>query len=185
MIDNSKNKDLTLAYTTSTGIKFYAFENPLSISPQRGIAAELAKVYLDMNITKRSLKELIKQCKIAAGAQDIVKSYSIIQEIEYRLEFLGEDTSILDLANIYFFLEDEDPEQPNEVANRAKHKIFEADQSAKIFFLKIGIALSNKFSGKPEQDILDYLEENRKMSDRIRRYIAEESQLGSTSTSTN
>jgi hypothetical protein len=174
-INNSKNPNLSFVYEAKNGAKFYSLVDPFTISALRGISAEKAKRFLDMNITERSLKELIKECKKAAGENDIVKAFSIIQEIEYRLNFISEESSILDLVCIYFFLEDEDPEIASEAFNKRKHAIFEADPQCRSFFLQIGIVICKKFSPKQEESMFDYLAENQVTSQRILRYIAAES----------
>lgn len=180
MVNNAVNPKLKEAYKTRTGVKFFCYINPLEVSALRGLGAEKAKRYMDLNITERSLKALLLDCKTRAGANDLVGAFSVIQEIEYRVNFLAEEHSILDLASIYFFLEDEDPEEPSEVHNRRKHSIFEKDSEARGFFLRIGLSLAKKFSEKQEQDILNYLEENKILSERIRRYISLESETSST-----
>lgn len=180
MVDNSQNNKLTLVYTSKTGDEFYSYIDPLQIGAIRGIAAEKAKRFMEMMLTSRTLSELIKEIKKEAGAGDIVKAFSIVQEIEFRQHFICEESSILDLVCIYFFLKDEDPEEPSEHFNKMKHKIFEQDKACKGFFLHIGLALSKRFSEKQEKDMLTYLEENRMTSERIRRYIAEESLIHST-----
>lgn len=182
VIDNSKNKTLAVAYTTSKGKVFYSFANPLDLPPIRGLGAEKAKRFLDLKITERSMRELITRCKTVAGAGDLVEAFAIIQEIDYRLRFITEESSVLDLVSIYFILEDEDPEIPSEAKNREKHKIYEEDPKARAFFLRIGVAFLNQFSGKPDEDFLAYLEENKTMSERIRRFIVEESSITSMST---
>ena len=180
-IDNSKNPLLNLSYTSKDGTEFYSYVDPLQISTLRGVAAEKAKRFLDMNLTHRTLSEIIREIKKEAGAGDIVKAFSLVQEIEFRLHFLSEESSILDLVCIYFFLKDENPEEPNEASNRKKHKVFEEDAQCRGFFLKIGLALCKKFSPKQEEDMLIYLEDNKILSERIRRYIAPESLIRSTS----
>lgn len=186
MVDNSKNPALVPAYTCDGGAHhgtvFYAFENVLNIGTLRGLSAEKAAQFADMKITERSLRELIKECKIAAGAGDLVKAFSMIQEIDYRLNFICEENSILDLVCIYFMLQDEDPEVASEAMNKKKHKIFEEDPKARAFFLRIGVDIMSKLSGKPADDLNSYLKENQNLSDRIRRYIASESSINSMST---
>lgn len=174
MIDNSKNQSLTLAYTSANGTEFYALVNVLEISALRGLSAEKAKRFMELNITERSLKALIEEYKIAAKENDVNKFHSIIYEIGYRLEFLCEENSILDLACIYFFLKDEDPEIPSEAFNKRKQNIFKDDLICRGFFLQIGLSLCKKFSEKQEKDMVDYLEDNKALSERIMRFIAEE-----------
>lgn len=184
MVDNSKNSNLKEVFTSSNGTPFYAYIDPLQISALRGLASDKAKRFLEMNITERSLKALIDEYKSAAKEGDVNKFHSIVYEIGYRLEFLCEETSILDLVCIYFFLQDEDPELPSESHNKRKHEIFQNDLKAKGFFLQIGLSLCKKFSEKQEKDMLDYLAtpEIQNLSERIRKFIANESAINSTTT---
>jgi hypothetical protein len=188
LIDNSKNPLLNPIFHANDGTKegawFYGFIDPLSIPTVRGLAAEKAKRFVDMNITERTLKELIRQFKIEAKSGDITKAFWIIQEIDYRLEFISEESSLLDLSNVYFMLNEEDPENPSEAMNRKKHAIFAKDSKAKDFFLSIALSIVKRFSEKPEEDILSYLEDTKVMSERIRRYVPEEHLINSMNTST-
>ncbi len=179
IIDNSKNPLLELVKTGKNGEKFYAYVDPLTISTPRGLAALKAKRFADLNITERSLRELIRQCKTEAGAGDIIKAFSIIQEIEFRLDLLCEESSLLDLACIYFFLENEDPENPSDATNRKKHSIFNSDQELKGFFLRIALSILKKSSESPEEDLLNYIQDSQAITERIRRYIPEEHLINS------
>lgn len=174
MIDNSKNTSLTLVYTSANGTCFYALVNVLEISALRGLSAEKAKRFMELNITERSLKSLIDEYKIAAKENDVNKFHSIVYEIGYRLEFLCEENSILDLVCIYFFLKDEDPAVPSEAFNKRKQELFKDDLAARGFFLQIGLTLCKKFSEKQEKDMLDYLADNKALSERILKFIATE-----------
>lgn len=174
VIDNSKNPLLQLVKTGKGGENFYSYIDPLTISTPRGLAALKAKRFADMNITERSLRELIREIKSEAGAGDIVKAFSIVQEIEFRLTLICEESSLLDLACIYFFLQDEDPENPSDAMNRKKHAIFNSDQEIKGFFLRIALSILKKSSEKPEEDSLNYIQDSQAIAERIRRFIPEE-----------
>lgn len=181
MIENSKNPLLQLVKTGNNGEKFFSFIDPLTISTARGLAALKAKRFSDMNITSRSLRELVRQIKQEAGAGDIVKAFSMVQEIEFRLDLISEESSLLDLVCIYFFLEDEDPNIPSDAMNRKKHAIFNSDPDLKGFFLKIALAITKKSSEKPEEDLLSYMADSQSIAERIRRFIPEEHLITSTS----
>lgn len=182
-IDNETNPMLQVIKISKDGTKFYGFIDPLTIPVLRGLAAEKAKRFVDMMITERSLRDLIRQCKVEAGSGDVIKAFSIIQEIETRLDFISEENSLLDLSSVYFLLQDEDPSVPSNSMNQRKHAIFNSDPDVKGFFLRIALSIVKRFSEKPEEDILNYLEDTRTMSERIRRYIAEEHLIHSTNTS--
>ena len=172
VIDNSKNTQLNLVYTDSEKNKWYSHINPLEISPIRGLSAEKAKRFMEMKITEKSLKALILEIKVAAGQNDIVKAFSIIEEINHRLNFITEEDSILDLVLIYYFLEDENPNVPSEYHNDKKRKILIKDPKARGFFLQIGISLMKQFSSIPEENLNEYLIKTKDLADRIYRYIS-------------
>lgn len=171
MIENSKNPNLNLAYEDG-GVKFYAHINPLEISPIRGVAAERASRFVNMMITENNLRTLIKEIKTAAGQSDIVKAFSIVQEIEYRLDFICEENSVLELACIYYMLEDENPHTFNSAFTEKKMKIFNDNENARSFFLHIGLSLIDKFSKLPEIDLRTYLAQNQIHAERIYRFIS-------------
>lgn len=177
MIDNSKNELLKLAYEDGD-IKFYCHHNPLEISPIRGVAAERASRFVNMMITEKNLRDLIKEIKTEAGKGDLVKAFSIVQEIEYRLDFICEENSVLELACIYYMLQDENPETFNSAFTEKKMKIFNENEKAKNFFLLIGLSLTEQFSKLPEEDLstslqkkMEYLKEMQIYAERIFRYI--------------
>lgn len=183
MIDNSTNTALIEAYTCKggahDGVKFYCFENVLNIGALRGLAADKASRFAEMKLTERSMKEIIKEMKREAAAGDLIKAFSLVQEIEYRLNFICEENSILDLVCIYFMLQDENPEFASEATNKRKHKIFEEDPKARAFFLNIGVDLMSKLLKKPAEDLHSYLKENQALSDRLLRFIVAESSINS------
>ncbi len=171
MIDNSKDPLLTLVYNED-GKEFYSHLNPMEISPVRGIAIERARRFLDMNIREMELKKLIKQIKAEAGAGDIVKAFSIVQEIEYRLDFICEETSIFEFVSIYYFLKDEDPKVYNAAITEKKMKMFAEDEKLSSFFLHIGLILIDRFMKLPEVDLRTYMEQNKVHAERIYRFIS-------------
>lgn len=182
-IPNSQNPNLTVIYDSkATGEKFYGFIDPLSIPTPRGLAAEKAKRFIDLKLTERSLKALIKEIKKEAGSGDIVKAFAWVQEIEFRLEMITEESSLLDLACIYTMLENEDPDHPTDAFNRKKHEIFAKDKDAKGFFLTIALSVVKRYSDKPEEDLFSYLEDSQAIAERLRRILPEEHLINSIST---
>lgn len=172
-IDNSKNPDLVLAWENADKtIQFYSQRNPLKVSALRGVAAETARRFASMCLTKDSLTELIKEAKRCINIDhDFVQAFAIMQEIQFRSEMICEEDSILDLVKLYYFLPDEHPDIPTEAKNKEKSKIIKENPDLKAFFLQIGILLLDKFSMKSESDVLLYLERTRSIAERIRNYL--------------
>lgn len=170
--DNSKNELLELAYTDKLGNKWYNHSNVLGISPARGIAAARADRYVGLKISENNFKDLINAAIDGVNTnQDFVGAFAILNELKYRSEFLCEENSILDLASIYYFLEDENPEFPSEYHNKKKLDIWQKDELCRGFFLHMGLALTKRFSTTAEDDLLKFLQESLPIAERIYRFI--------------
>ncbi len=172
---NEDNTKVKLVFTSLKGTKIFTLVDITEISAFRGVAAETAQRYAKMNVTEKELKALISSYKANVNNQDLVKAHSIIQEIDYRLEMICETNSLFDLAAIYFFIEGEDADMPNEIINAKKKELFDAEPDLKAFFLLASMSLTKRFSEQQGKDLLSYLEETKHLAERIYRYIAKRS----------
>lgn len=171
---NATDPRLKLAYEDKEAkVKFYTFTDGQYLPALRGIAAQRARRFVEMNMTEKNMKALVKKCKDHAQKMNVVDAFAIIHEMEYRLEFLGEEESLLDLVCLYYLLEDESPEFANEQANAKKREFIMTNVKARAFFLPIAVSLSSKLSNKSLDAALNYLEEVRPLAERIYRYIPE------------
>lgn len=168
-IDNSKNENLQVAFEdVQNKIIFYCLKNPTELPARRGVAAMKAKRFAEMKIDEESMRQLMKRVKMAVnGNQDFVEAMGWWQQIEFRLNMICEEKSILDLVCLYYYLPDEDPEKPTKEANDAKRKIFEEHEHIKGFFLRIGISMMNNFSMKHDEEVLSYLAETKKVAEQL------------------
>lgn len=171
---NEQNENVSLVFTSAKGTKIFAFKDPLSsISALRGVAAEEAKRFASMNITKQELKMLFNKCKTAVNIKkDFTEVMAIIYDIDYRLDMICEEKSLLELAYIFFMLEGEDDEKPSLDFNLKKQKIVGEQTDLKGFFLRTALKLAETFSEKQEDNLLTYLQETKAMSERINRYFS-------------
>lgn len=175
-IDNSKNNNLKEVYTDHKGNKWYGYINPLEISAIRGIAAQRADRYVALMISEKELTLLIEEQEKAAKAMDVVRVYAIIYEIKTRLKMLCEENSLLDLAGIYYFLKDEDPDMPSPSHDEKKRLIWEADPACRAFFLLKGIEHTEKLKNIPPADSLKFLEKAKGIAEKIYTFIPRPSQ---------
>lgn len=168
-MDNSKNEALQIAYEDPISkIKFYCLKNPLELPAKRGVLAMKAKRFAEMKIDEESMRGIMQKVKTAVNAnQDFVEAMGWWQQIEFRLNLICEEKSILDLVCLYYYLEDEDPNQPTKEANEKKRKIFEEYPAIKGFFLRIGINMMNNFSMQHDEAVLSYLAETKKVADQL------------------
>lgn len=176
MIDNSQNPKLQVAYQDPQNekITFYCLKNPLDLPAMRGVHALKAKRFADLKIDVDSMKELMKKIKTAINVkQDFVEAMGWWQQIEFRLEMITEERSLLDLVCLYYYLPDEDPEVPSAEATKKKMKIFEDHPKIKGFFLRIAINMMNNFSMQHDEAVLSYLKETEQMAEILRQMLEE------------
>lgn len=175
-IDNSKDKSLVEVYTDSKGNKWYQHENVLDLSPARGVSASKADRFVSLRITEANLLALLD--KAIDGVNDskpnFVQMAAIVHEIRRRMELMCEETSLLELASIYYFLQDEDPRFPSLHHNKAKHEIWKEDDMCQSFFLHMSLALTKQFSTISEEDLLKFLmnSQAKEMAERIYQHIS-------------
>lgn len=166
------NPSFVKVYTDASGNNWYTLVNITDIGSIRSVAAERANRFIGMHLSQFELKKLTRAQNEAFRTGEIMKAAAIGHEIEYRNEFLTEENSIFDLVHIYYLLEDEDPNKPEEWALRKKHEIWAHDLAAHAFFLRIGLTLTKRFSSLSEDASLKYLLEIKATAERIYRYIS-------------
>lgn len=160
-------------YTDKFGNKWYSYVNPLSIPAKRAIAAEVATRFAEMNITKASFKVLVDEMKKKANEGNIVELFQLLAEIEFRLEFLGEEETLKQLACCYFLINDEDEADYSDVYNSKKLEVWREDDEAKYFFIQGAFILTQGYSSLSEIDIQEYLIQNAPNADRLNQILQE------------
>lgn len=171
-IDNSKNTDLDKVYTDALGNNWYVHKNVLDISPARGIAAARADRFVSLRLSQHNMEALLDVAIEGINKEmNFVQATAILHQLKHRCHFLTEESSLLDLAAIYYFLQDEDPLFPSDHHNTTKRDIWEKDGSCKGFFLSMGIQLTKQFSDTPEEDLEKFLRETISQAEEIYQYI--------------
>ena len=155
------------------GNRWYRYENNLTMPAKRAIAAEVATRFADMNLTKPIFKKLVEQMKKFANEGNIVDMFNLLSEIEFRLDYLGEEKTLTELAICYYCIEGEDEADYSEVWGRKKREILESDSDANAFFLSMAYQCTINYSNTSETDILEYLKLNKVEDQRIYRLIQE------------
>lgn len=173
-IDNSQNISLNEVYADALGNKWYCHNNVLEISPARGLSAARADRYVGLKISEHNFSQLLNVAIEGLNKeQNISQMIAIVHELKWRQEMLCEENSILDLAGIYYFLQDENPDFPSEAHNQKKREIWAQDEICRGFFLTLGLSLTTKFSNTPEEDLLSFLKNQmtQEVSERIFKFI--------------
>lgn len=160
-------------FTDKFGNPWYRYDNNLTMPAKRAIAAEVATRFADMNLTKPIFRKLVDQMKKYANEGNIVDMFNLLSEIEFRLDYLGEEKTMTELGICYFCIEGEDETDFSEVWNKKKREILEQDSNSQAFFLSMAYQHTINYSNISEVDILGYLKENKIEDQRIYRIIQE------------
>lgn len=171
-VDPVSEYDLQFVYESADGSKWFEYKNPMNVPAKRAIAAEVATRFVNMNLTKGELKRLLTNMKDNANKGDIVSLFNILAEIEFRLDFIGEESTLLELAATYYILEGEKADVLSESWTEKKKQILKDDADAKDFFLQKVYLFTTRSSELSGADFLKYLKKNKENAERIRRYLS-------------
>lgn len=155
-----ENVNLQKVYEDKLGNNWYEYINPLQISAKRAVAAEVATRFADMNLTKQNLLVLMEEMKKKANAGQIVDLFQLLAEIEFRLNFVGEEETLRELACCYYLINDEAEDDFTEKYRQIKLDVFKQDGGARDFFIQGAFRHTINYSNMSEVDILDYLRAN-------------------------
>lgn len=146
-----------LVYTDNGGNKYYQLKDALAMSVKRHIAAEAALRAAEYCITKEDLIAFVDKMESAINKGQITEVARLIYEIRTRLLFSAEEKTLLELACVYFYLEDEPLSQYASYWQEKKRKLWEMDDAATDFFLQSAFRLTIQYSKLSDSDILTYL----------------------------
>lgn len=162
---------MTKVYTDKFGNDWFEYQNNLSMPVKRTINAEVSTRFAEFNLTKSELKRLIDEMKKRANDGNIVELFSILNEIEFRMNYVGEEKTLLDLAVCYFVCGDEDETQFTDSDQTRKREILSTDSDAKDFFLRRAFEHTIQFSNMSDTDIIDYLRKVKTEGERLNQYL--------------
>ena len=144
-------------YTDKAGSKWFEYSNPLTMPAKRAIAAEVATRFAEFNLTRNELLLLFNEMKKQGNQGNFVDVFALINEIIFRLEWLGEEKTLLELALCYFVIEGEDETDFSDRDKQRKRDVFESDSDAKAFFLSEAFRRTINYSKTSGEDITAFL----------------------------
>jgi hypothetical protein len=158
-------------YTDKFGNDWFEYVNNLTIPARRTINAEVATRFAEMNLTKSELMILIDAMKKNANTGNIVELFSVLSEIEFRLNFIGEEKTLMELAVCYFIIDGEDETQFSDEWQNKKREILNADSDAKDFFLQKAFERTIQFGNTSETDIINFLRKAKAENEKLNQYL--------------
>lgn len=158
--DNAKNPAMVLMGKYN-GVEYYTYQDAIDLPPIRGVAAEKASRFIECCITEDYLKSLTKKMVDAFNKKDMATVASLIKEQEFRLTFMAEEDTLLEMASIYFYTRNENPFEINDDLRRVKIANWKKNNEALNFFLKAAITLTQRYGSSSAENILQFLQEQR------------------------
>jgi hypothetical protein len=162
---------LTKIFTDSDGDDWFEYSNPLTMPSKRAIAAEVATRFAEMNMTKDQLKTMIDSMKKSANGGNIVEMFHLLAEMEWRLEFIGEQQTLIELAACYYVLNGENETEFNDVFKQRRIDKLNANPLVRDFFVQRALTSTIKFSELSSNDIRDYLNLSAQENERFYRIL--------------
>ena len=143
-------------YTDSSGIRYYELEDMTRMAWRRAVAGEIQSRQSEYCLTREDLKKIIEKMKAHANKGEFTEVFILLGEIEQRLEFAGEEETLLGLASVYFFEEMEDVADFDQIVANRKIERWRNDSSAKSFFLRRAFERTKIYMLMLEADMPDY-----------------------------
>lgn len=144
-------------YLDKFGNRWFEYSNPLTMPAKRAIAAEIATRYAEFNLTPNELRLLFGEMKKLGNQGNFVDVFALINEVMFRLDYLGEEKTLLELALCYFVLEGEDEQDFSDFDKQRKRELWDKDSDCKAFFLSEGYRRTINYSQTSGEDINAFL----------------------------
>lgn len=167
-------------YRDPEGNIYYGFSDPLRMPAQRALAAEVAATWADLNITKDDAIAFCTKMEEFADKGRIGDVIHLVKVLKGRLQWACEDKTLLNLAKVYFLVNDEPIMAPSNEHNALKDKMWDRHGEVRAFFLRRAFVLTKGYSGFSPTDILNYLEVQKAMLARGEGLLQEDASPAST-----
>ena len=170
-IDNAKNPDMKEIYRDNRGNRYYCNREAVKIPGKRLIAIEKTTRYAGLAITEETLKQLTDKMIDSGNKNDWVTLFSIVKEIQFRLNLIAEEDTMLDMAALLYYDRYEDPQIIDKVLLSEKKERMKSDSDALDFFLLMVKKSTDQYNEISDEEILKYLAATKKYADRINNYL--------------
>lgn len=172
------NPALYLAYTDASKNKWYALKNSARIPAERALQAWIYSEDSKFGLTREQLKALMAKANENLNRNDLVSAAKIIGVVEAALELYCTEEILLNLASVYFFLNEESKPVKNGLGQdtfpvidyfqEQKRKIWSEDLPCRSFFLQQSYQFTERYSQQAQLNVLEYLKEVKQISDLIK-----------------
>ena len=106
--DNPKYK---LEFTAKDGTEFFSLKNSAEYHMSRYVAANAQNIYSGSGVTPEVLNKLCDMMIEAVNKNKLSDVAVLANNIKYRTKYPVDESAILRMAMIYYFVEGEDPDK--------------------------------------------------------------------------
>lgn len=175
------NPALYLIHTDQKGNKWYALKNPARIPAERALQAWIYTEDSKFGLSREQHKALLAKVNENFNKGDYASAAKIVGVMEAALDLYCTEEILLNLASVYFFLNDESKPIKNSLGQdtypiydyiqEEKKKIWQEDLTCKSFFLQSSVQFIQRFSEQPQLNAPEYLEETKQVRELINFYL--------------
>lgn len=151
------NPNLQKVYTDKSGNDYFKFINPSLMPASRLLMAMILTGDADRSMNKHNLKHLCSLIDERINSNDLSGAAKINGLIQASLDLYADEETLLQLAQVYYLMNDENPETYSERFQKEKRKIWDEDIDAKGFFLQQSFKYTKAFQEQPQLNVLEYL----------------------------
>jgi hypothetical protein len=114
---------------------------------------------------------MVDAMKKSANSGNIVEMFHLLAEIEWRLEFIGEESTLIELAACYYVLNGEDETEFNPVFKEKRIAKLNKNPMVRDFFVQRALESTMKFSELSSDDIREFLKVSAQENERFNRIL--------------
>lgn len=156
---------LRLVYTDKEENNYYVFADPLSMSVERSEKIAEAVAASSYSVEKKDIIEVVAAAMTAITAGDMKKlkteTLTNLADLRHRMDRIGVEALILDIAVLFFLTDNEDPYQVNPLVTADKRRRALVDADLRAFFLLTIWDLYGKHEQTSGAALLRYIEKTK------------------------
>lgn len=179
-VESKLKTELEPLYTFQDGTVIYTTSSPINTVGVRAVESMLKTAFANLGIKDAEIIEVIAEMQILIDSKELDDTAKVSKIREYINWFAlvvngaGNEETLIDLACIYTFLEDEDLAYTENELQRRKRKLILESKESKVFFLSFALQHTDKLQNLQTSDLEQYyrqIQKQTKRQNRVLRYI--------------
>lgn len=167
-------------YTDKSGNKYFTFKEPGNIPHGRWLDAQVYQRWVEFCLTEDKWITMLEEMRKALNqkAPDLTRMGALIEVAMAANEVYCEKETMLNLATVYFTMNDEDPESFLDYWQKAKREAWAKDAGAERFFLQQSVQYTQLSVKQPDLNVQQYLKKIQPVVDEINSQITRSKRSG-------